>query len=463
MSDGDKLTLVQSAVFSVPVKDHCSLTVECIFPQFDCLPIPSEVAERQAILFLHGLGSNRLSMRETAVQLARDYNIALVDLRGHGDSCGDDDITAQQSRMCPRDKFNFSLDGFAEDVRDVVAYLATHSISTIYNLSLPGASSSNTLSSKESPPSSSHASSSLPPQKDDLESESNNPWLRPIILAGHSYGGNLALEIAVKFPTIVKSIVCIDGGYIELSRKYYDYVQCEHELQPPSFSGMSWEELEKLVRTEWCPASQGWSEASISAFLKNFTVIQMKKMVKTSTLSPVSTAPPSLSLSSVTVKGEGVSNMIDANPISMPSHRIVTATTSTSPISPTSPASPPPSTDVPIKASPSRTSPSLTLITVDQVIARLSFRHHTLLLRDLWDNPPSTRFPLITQPVLFVPAGDGGPSPFSVSKATDIEKAMSLLAMGKVIWFRKSTHDICSQFPEEMARTIDESIKENFL
>ena len=38
-------------------------------------------------------------------------------------------------------------------------------------------------------------------------------WLRPIILVGHSYGGNVAIWFCCRHRHIVSGLVCIDGKH----------------------------------------------------------------------------------------------------------------------------------------------------------------------------------------------------------------------------------------------------------
>ncbi len=53
---------------------------------------------------------------------------------------------------------------------------------------------------------------------------------RPLV-AGHSWGGNVALELAARHPELVSGIILVDGGFLEIS----------------SFDGMSWERVQQLM------------------------------------------------------------------------------------------------------------------------------------------------------------------------------------------------------------------------
>ncbi len=53
---------------------------------------------------------------------------------------------------------------------------------------------------------------------------------RPIV-AGHSWGGNVAIQLAADRPNLVSGVVLVDGGFLEIS----------------SFEGMTWERTEQLM------------------------------------------------------------------------------------------------------------------------------------------------------------------------------------------------------------------------
>ena len=45
---------------------------------------------------------------------------------------------------------------------------------------------------------------------------------RPVV-AGQSWGGNVVLEFAVRHPTHIRAIVCVDGGFIDLATRFPDW------------------------------------------------------------------------------------------------------------------------------------------------------------------------------------------------------------------------------------------------
>ena len=89
-----------------------------------------------------------------------------------------------------------------------------------------------------------------------------------IVVVGHSYGGNVALEFGIQKNHLVCGIVCIDGGFIDLQKSYPDFAACLLHLSPPSFHGTSHADLENLVRRDWC---RDWPESGVVSMLKNFS------------------------------------------------------------------------------------------------------------------------------------------------------------------------------------------------
>lgn len=92
-------------------------------------------------------------------------------------------------------------------------------------------------------------------------------WERCIV-AGQSLGGNLVVDLARRAPDRLAGIVGVDGGAIELSRKWPSWEDCASKLAPPRFEGTPLVQIEEMLRR----AHPSWSPWGIEATLANLDV-----------------------------------------------------------------------------------------------------------------------------------------------------------------------------------------------
>ena len=95
---------------------------------------------------------------------------------------------------------------------------------------------------------------------------------RPLLI-GHSWGGNVAIQVAADHPDLIAGVVCIDGGFIEPSaRPGATLERTMQELAPPDFAQfrMTWEQM--LERSRNWGAAQSWGEKRIDFLRANFEV-----------------------------------------------------------------------------------------------------------------------------------------------------------------------------------------------
>ena len=71
--------------------------------------------------------------------------------------------------------------------------------------------------------------------------------LRRPLVVGHSWGANVALEIAVRHPRLVGGAVLIDGGFLNL-RDRMDWPTTREQLAPPDLKGTPLHEFLEMVR-----------------------------------------------------------------------------------------------------------------------------------------------------------------------------------------------------------------------
>jgi pimeloyl-ACP methyl ester carboxylesterase len=79
---------------------------------------------------------------------------------------------------------------------------------------------------------------------------------RPAVI-GQSYGGNLVLEVAARHAESVRGVGALDGGVLDLARRFATWEECEAAMSPPVI-GLSTEELRGRIaqdESDWPPGS----------------------------------------------------------------------------------------------------------------------------------------------------------------------------------------------------------------
>src|SRR5207237_885648 len=95
----------------------------------------------------------------------------------------------------------------------------------------------------------------------------NEGWDRPLAV-GQSWGGNVVVELAWRFPELVRGVVGIDGGAIELAARFPSWEACRAALTPPPLAGTPLAEIERRFRA----MHADWPESGIAGALANFEV-----------------------------------------------------------------------------------------------------------------------------------------------------------------------------------------------
>lgn len=103
---------------------------------------------------------------------------------------------------------------------------------------------------------------------DDLAAVVHDAVGRPVVVAGQSWGGNVAIEFAGRHPDLVAGVVCVDGGFIKLSEEHADWDQARRELAPPDFSAMTAAELATHASARF----DGWPGFAVEAMMANFEI-----------------------------------------------------------------------------------------------------------------------------------------------------------------------------------------------
>jgi pimeloyl-ACP methyl ester carboxylesterase len=176
----------------------------------DLWPAESAGPERPGYLLVHGLASNaRLYDGVAAALVAAGHAAATMDLRGHGRSAKPDD--------------GYDYETMCGDLTAVLDNLTADPGPSVFG--------------------------------------------RPVVV-GQSFGGNLVVELAHRYPDKVSGIVGIDGGMFDLRSRFSSWEEAEQALAPPRIEGMLVEELEQRL-SEMHP---DWPPAGIAGTLANFEV-----------------------------------------------------------------------------------------------------------------------------------------------------------------------------------------------
>jgi pimeloyl-ACP methyl ester carboxylesterase len=88
------------------------------------------------------------------------------------------------------------------------------------------------------------------------------------VVAGQSWGGNVAVRLAAKHAELVAGLVLVDGGWIAPAEEFASWSACEQALRPPQIDGLPAAELERQLRR----AHPAWSDRAIAATVANLRV-----------------------------------------------------------------------------------------------------------------------------------------------------------------------------------------------
>lgn len=89
-----------------------------------------------------------------------------------------------------------------------------------------------------------------------------------LVVAGQSWGGNVALELAWRAPESLDGVVGVDGGTIDLSRRFPAWEDCAQALAPPRLTGTPLAQIEAYISR----AYPHWPESGRRATIANLEV-----------------------------------------------------------------------------------------------------------------------------------------------------------------------------------------------
>lgn len=104
--------------------------------------------------------------------------------------------------------------------------------------------------------------------KDLLDVIAHLGWSRPVV-AGQSWGANVVLELAADHGDALQGAVLVDGGWLQLSRRFPTWEECEAALSPPALAGTPLPQMEERIRERL----DGWPPSAVTAALGCFEVV----------------------------------------------------------------------------------------------------------------------------------------------------------------------------------------------
>jgi pimeloyl-ACP methyl ester carboxylesterase len=93
-------------------------------------------------------------------------------------------------------------------------------------------------------------------------------WERPVV-AGQSWGGNVVVELAYRRGDLVRGVVAVDGGMIELAERFEHWDDCAAALAPPDLTGVPARRLESVLRV----SHPDWPDEAIAGTMANMEVL----------------------------------------------------------------------------------------------------------------------------------------------------------------------------------------------
>jgi pimeloyl-ACP methyl ester carboxylesterase len=85
---------------------------------------------------------------------------------------------------------------------------------------------------------------------------------RPVLL-GQSWGANVVMEYAARFPDQVAGVVPVDGGFIDLASTFSSWEECAEALAPPRLEGTPASRIRSMLRG----SHPDWSELAIDSMM----------------------------------------------------------------------------------------------------------------------------------------------------------------------------------------------------
>lgn len=99
---------------------------------------------------------------------------------------------------------------------------------------------------------------------DDLARLLDAEGIERPVLAGQSWGANVVMEYAARFPGQVAGVVPVDGGFIDLAASFATWEECAAVMAPPRLAGTPARRLHAMLRA----SHPDWSLAAIESMME---------------------------------------------------------------------------------------------------------------------------------------------------------------------------------------------------
>jgi pimeloyl-ACP methyl ester carboxylesterase len=85
------------------------------------------------------------------------------------------------------------------------------------------------------------------------------------VVCGQSWGGNVVIELAHQYPQMVRGVVAVDGGFLELQNHFPEWEACSIALRPPNLLGTSVVSMRQYMQR----AHSDWPQTGIDGAMAN--------------------------------------------------------------------------------------------------------------------------------------------------------------------------------------------------
>lgn len=94
----------------------------------------------------------------------------------------------------------------------------------------------------------------------------------PFFLVGHSWGAHVALAFAQQHGALLRGVVLVDGGVMDLKTQWPTWAIAEKAMTPPLLVRKSWLDIETMVKEQWL--REAWTPATGAAALAVYKVAE---------------------------------------------------------------------------------------------------------------------------------------------------------------------------------------------